>query len=799
MKKLLYALGACMLLGLFFSCAEPVNQVNNPNYDPIKEEVRTKFVLNIAAADPDAKTKQSAGAVQRTDPAIFRGLDNASLFCFSLKSGSNFSDGRKMLAADIANTHNADQGAVDYIDLSTALQAEAIDSSGTGGKPRSQRILDLNLKTGVNTMLFYGQAVTDPNHMDGKNDYGLIEANFDAKDMTAIGCWAMPRLKDGTDTATVFHALEKVFEACYNTCFKLGINGNTAVDNKTVSRTIGDYDITGVPIHWSDYVEAVTAPNYYSPIPIRINAEHAGETGYVQLPMVKAAPFEEILGTAYQAFQKVRSGELRAGSGPSIARQMNDLYIVMDDAMHSAPTNDREEIAQLIIERIATYLVGDTQSQGLFYKPGTWPAANPTNTELVWKDVATVVASVRAYGSSVTTPSPLTFGTGTNVLTITLNNFPTIFDLPNGAATMRKWTEASTSEYTQGDFYYMSHAIAMPAMGAGYMTVHDYTYPPALLYYGNSPIRVSEDNDIRNSDFLDGAYNWENGTWSGKWQATPGHVVAGTRGVAMINNVQYGVAMLQTTVKYDSGVASTGLQDNNVANHPGVTGETNNIFYPGDIAGGKNGHLKLTGILIGGQPSRVGWDYLPVSGATFNKMVYDKRINSASGGIDQDGASSYELLVPDNGDLSVPNYTLVYDNYNPSGTQNNEVYVALEFKNELDKDFWGNANIVRQGGTFYLIGKLELTTEALAQFSGSNSKWNNASSIMPPYDAAGNTIQTVRIFMEDFVTYATFVLNATSLQKAYVTVPDLRSSKLSFGLSVDLNWETGLVFENIVL
>jgi len=32
-----------------------------------------------------------------------------------------------------------------------------------------------------------------------------------------------------------------------------------------------------------------------------------------------------------------------------------------------------------------------------------------------------------------------------------------------------------------------------------------------------------------------------------------------------------------------------------------------------------------------------------------------------------------------------------------------------------------------------------------------------------------------------------------------VSVPDLRSSQLSLGLSVDLKWQTGLNFDNIVL
>jgi len=53
--------------------------------------------------------------------------------------------------------------------------------------------------------------------------------------------------------------------------------------------------------------------------------------------------------------------------------------------------------------------------------------------------------------------------------------------------------------------------------------------------------------------------------------------------------------------------------------------------------------------------------------------------------------------------------------------------------------------------------------------------------------------------MQDFLTTATFVINETSLQHALVAVPDLRSGQISLGLSVDLNWRTGINFGDVVL
>ena len=53
--------------------------------------------------------------------------------------------------------------------------------------------------------------------------------------------------------------------------------------------------------------------------------------------------------------------------------------------------------------------------------------------------------------------------------------------------------------------------------------------------------------------------------------------------------------------------------------------------------------------------------------------------------------------------------------------------------------------------------------------------------------------------MQDFITTAHFVIGPNALQAAYVTVPDLRTAKMSFGLSVDLDWKDGLEFNKVVL
>ena len=119
--------------------------------------------------------------------------------------------------------------------------------------------------------------------------------------------------------------------------------------------------------------------------------------------------------------------------------------------------------------------------------------------------------------------------------------------------------------------------------------------------------------------------------------------------------------------------------------------------------------------------------------------------------------------------------------------------MALEFLNNSGKNFFGEHGLVRDQSHFYLIGELD------PEKSGLNAITWPTHHPLPPYNADGTSIKTPRVFMQDFVTTADFVIGANSLKHAYLTVPDLRYSALTLGLSVDLKWETGLNFEDVLL
>ena len=220
------------------------------------------------------------------------------------------------------------------------------------------------------------------------------------------------------------------------------------------------------------------------------------------------------------------------------------------------------------------------------------------------------------------------------------------------------------------------------------------------------------------------------------------------------------------------------LEDNNhyIQDHDYHVDEPNHLIEP------TSGLFTLVGILVGGQYPKVGWDFLPVALDTgageHTGYVYDKSIAES------------EVPTPENKE----NYTLVFDNYKPnsgSGAQD-KVYVALEFKNN-GPDFFGRDNLITNGSNFYLIGELDPAKEGLA-----NLTWPTHHAL-PPYTSGSAMNQVKRVFIQDYMTTANFVIGKYSLQYAYLTVPDLRASSVTLGLSVDLNWSTGLNFTEVVI
>lgn len=309
------------------------------------------------------------------------------------------------------------------------------------------------------------------------------------------------------------------------------------------------------------------------------------------------------------------------------------------------------------------------------------------------------------------------------------NKFPADFNLPDGAVQV----ECGTGN----TWKFKSPSVMVGEASIDYAKI---AYPAALYYTVNTPVKA---NDQASTGLADGMWptkeDWtkNNATWTG-WGS---EVVNSTRTIALEKAIQYGVANLKTTVK----LKTSDLDDNAKAKGGQVKDQNINA----------DSKLKLTGVLVGGQPEYVGWEFKAPATTSFDYTVYDNKI-----------ASNAALTTT----ASDPNYTLVLDNN--KAEQATTVYVVLELVNNTGVDFYGVDGMVPKEGKFYLVGALDMNTVSEANKNGCD-----------------------RIFVQDRTTVANFTIK--DLKDAYNTIPDLRSTSVSVGLAVNLTWENGIVFDNV--
>ena len=465
-------------------------------------------------------------------------------------------------------------------------------------------------------------------------------------------------------------------------------------------------------------------------------------------------PLELSLGEAFYRMSTLGTNELRAGSADAILSTMADFRRTLNIVIASTPTGTQETAAKALAEKV------NQKFTNIF----NWDSSTGT--------VTFITASTLKELADLSTK----WGSNTTITDAILGDFPQCFGLPAGCSLLTYDTTNKVFKYkTTGSTNLLEQALTNRAK---------VMFPAELTYYCNGPIRTSN-TDRMTSGYPTGTTNWTtDAQWTGDWTAAASAVTSSTRAAALIPNVNYGVAMLQSQVKLDN-------IDNFEDNRHAITGEANQEITKANVK------LKFTGIIIGGQCPQVGWDFLRrQTSDDFDYMVYDNRIAG--------NAKGTGVAVPTDG-TSATNYTLLFDNYvcgtkiEDAGAQTdqNDVSVALEFVNEGD-DFWGKDNLVRKGSTFYLLASLPKPTEDQA----SGFQWPTATATsnpnrfyeVPPIDNTGVSRKIARVFVQDYKTTATFTIGATSLQNALVTVPDLRSTQMSFGLSVDLTWKPGIIY-----
>ena len=317
-------------------------------------------------------------------------------------------------------------------------------------------------------------------------------------------------------------------------------------------------------------------------------------------------------------------------------------------------------------------------------------------------------------------------------------DFPRNLLLPDGVAKV-KW-----NDITKAFEYVNINSTGNTGNLINYTTI---TYPSELAYYVSSPVKVSN-NEITAVNDLPDYDKWIGNT--ADWSSYGDAVESSTRFVALQKPVLYGVASLKSTVK----CASNTLIDN--AKDKGQY-ESDNSITVNDTS------FPITGILIGGQPKQVGWNFEAANTVTTNEFkytIYDCDMNKGT-----------NLTAAVTG-TAEPNYTLVLDNKDNSGaTSQNKVYITIELENNAS-DFFGADGLIPKGSKFYMVGELDPYASGITQ-------------------PTGETLD--HVFVKDHTTIANFTIK--NLKKAYNHIPDMRSSKYNVGLAVDLSWKTGITFD----
>lgn len=762
MKKIMrmaYAFAIAMLSVGFASCTSEEEIVEvNPNYNPVTGEVTTSFVMNVNT-NRTPITRMTSASTQATTTDAFRGITDAHLLTFL--RNAPIADGKHVINATTANKHYA---------LGNIYSTGQATTNGD----KSHRILEMALPTETNVLMFYGKApktVTD-GFTQGSIDYLPQVDNSNATDLTKYD-FAVKRIVETNASGynQVFRNYGDLLTAALNWVLA------TKITNEDVQ-----YDVNGngniedgvehfpTTLSWFQFVTVTGNPSS------GVTVKPAPKAPADGTPMCAIG---EILGQTLAEICTVNSGEVRAGSGPAVARMLGDVYVIMDNCTKATATSLYEAKAQALATQIKNNISA--------ILTGTAPS-------MTWKPYNTIVTAI-GYTGNVD-------GLGGASGLTALQSYPIEkFNIPAGC-TQIAISEATASVEDAGTpgwvttpgsvkFHHIGN-VGLFNGGASTTSCYNVFYPAELCYWGNSPVRVT-DESVTEAEYPQGVAPWvTDGSWTSKHWTKDAHVISTTRSVAMQYNINYGPALLKSTVKY--GAAE--LYDNNHAIQKAKNPSLGDSDEPNAKLTVTDGTFTLKGILIGGMATKVGWNFLPVEGSTFNNAIYDKAIvNSA---------------IPTSG-ISEANYTLVWDNWNAAnkGKCQSPVYVCLEFQNDSGKDFWGKHNIIRNEAIFYIVGKLDPNAGTLAPADPANPTaaeleagidWPSAGiACLPPHDASGNCLKERRVFIQDFVTTANFVIGANSLQSAYNTVPDLRSSQISLGLNVDLQWRSGLTFDNVIL
>ena len=335
---------------------------------------------------------------------------------------------------------------------------------------------------------------------------------------------------------------------------------------------------------------------------------------------------------------------------PTVRTKLEDIRFSLTSIRHTTEVHDEAQA-------LADYMTSIANSTG-------WSTTEDVTLKSYYTDFIHVTAeggglmsgaaaNIKAFVAALNT---LLAGRTDDVSTAIKNNiaatdigsntYPRSIGLPDGAAAIR---------WTGEDFKVITTTTPLDNING----ITRYTYPAALVFFTDSPIRTSMTDVPKStyqssmawSDFLDEHYN------------NSQTVNTSTKAVAVVNPLQFGVANLRLTL--------TGM----IAN---IKDAKNNAVTNASMS-----TLPLTGVIIGGQHT-VGYNMKPQGEQT-----------------DVDGRFIYETnITAETAGKSIN--TLVLQSYD-----NEKVPILLEFENNTAYPFTGKDGIVYPGTRFYLIGMID--------------------------------------------------------------------------------------------
>lgn len=226
-------------------------------------------------------------------------------------------------------------------------------------------------------------------------------------------------------------------------------------------------------------------------------------------------------------------------------------------------------------------------------------------------DAQTVAKAIRAKIAESFTATTATDGYVTLAYKATgdVSKYPNNINLPDGAV-----------QLTFGTDKQFAYAAESNLTGIENLNASKVCFPASIYYFQSSDLAATA-KELDSNEWPTTTTNWTAATapWlkdasnlADGWTAS---VLPTTRSIAMRQNINYGVANLATTVK--CGAAS--LPDNT-----GLT-VTDPSEFAGTVAVPEAG-FTVTGLLIGGQPTKVGFDFQPTSNDAFDYTIYDKEL-----------------------------------------------------------------------------------------------------------------------------------------------------------------------------